>query len=108
MWSSRAVDQRNGAGNPLVPSPSFTLGFASCAPNMQRWCQGGGKCICPKTRGRSCAPLMEGLGLGERPGAFKIKHDLSQMDVYREWMASNELRSREARWVTKAIADDRE
>ena len=27
------------------------------------------------------APLMAGLGLGERPGAFKIKYDLRQMDV---------------------------
>ena len=30
-----------------------------------------------------CPPLMAGLGLGERPGAFKIKYDLRQMDVER-------------------------
>ena len=35
------------------------------------------------------APLMAGLGLGERPGAFKIKYDLRQMDVERRFDSQN-------------------
>jgi hypothetical protein len=65
-----------------VPSPSFALGFASCAPNMQRWCRGGQMYV-PRPGAVPVAPLMAGLGLGERPGAFKIKYDLRQMDVER-------------------------
>ena len=37
------------------------------------------------------APLMAGLGLGERPGAFKIKYDLRQMDVERRRETSFDL-----------------
>jgi hypothetical protein len=67
---------------PEIPgaATSFALGFASCAPNMQRWCRGGQRYV-PSP---GAIPVMAGVGLGERPAVFKIKYGVSRIDVERD------------------------